>query len=322
MKFNPFKFNAKGKKKHIEKHGVYAFTGPPGSGKTLLMVTMAREWIKGRYDTCACGDNECQAKWVCYSNLSSTWKTPSNPNGWSKPLDVASSLIDREDNLNHTILLLDEAYLYADSRRAQRTTNVEIGYFVMQRRKLAGSIVKLFYTAQSIDMIDKRVRDMTSRVYDCWTPNEGYSVKFGVSQHAQGHIPRWLRNRPPIMKEKITQSAKGFYDQHELVDADELSNMGVESTILIKDETGSFIRVTSSNAIEIQLSQMIMAGETSISAEALVQAVSKEYDLIVSPRQVKSFMNDQGYRDNYNEDGSTIFKVVGDIKPELVEGGK
>lgn len=308
---NSYKFEDNRRRPRVEKHGVYAFTGPPGSGKTLLAVHFARKYVKGQFDVCPCGEKS-GCKWVCFSNLESTWKTKNNKDGWSEPLDVAGAMIDRDQNINHSILLLDEAYLYADSRRAQKGTNLEMGYFVAQRRKISGSIVKMFYSVQSINMIDRRVREMTSRVYNCWTDNEGRHVKYTLTHLAQGHLPPWLRNKTKSSAYKeLTEHDKKYYDQHELVDADEINNKGQQTTIILKDEkTGEMVRVSSDDAIEYKVSELIQSNHQTITTAQIVDGVMDQFSLQISTRMAKDFMNQMGYASIVDESGETAFQVM------------
>jgi predicted peroxiredoxin len=62
-------------------------------------------------------------------------------------------VLDHE--MEDCILLLDEAYLYIDSRSGQSKMNKLFSYFIAQTRKRG---VEMFVCVQHIDLVDKRLR--------------------------------------------------------------------------------------------------------------------------------------------------------------------
>ena len=310
------KFTIREEKKSPETHGVYCFVGPPASGKTLLAVWMARQYTTGsarrNLGRCPCEIDGCTEKWICYSNLESTWKTKENPKGWSRPLDVASAIMDKDQDLGHSIILLDEAYLFGmDSRRSQRTINLDAGYFVSQRRKLSSSTVKMYMTSQSIDMIDSRVRQMTSRIYNCWSTDSGVRVYASITLSAMGHLPPWERNRPPINKVFYTANARKFYNQHELVDAEELMSRGVQPKMIVKLPNGEKTVVNMQEAIENEFFKFISNSDvTSITSATLRDLVSKEFNMEISEKLVRHWLDGEGYmRDSKSTHGEVIYNI-------------
>jgi len=314
-----------------ETHGVYAFTGPPGSGKTLLAVHFARKYVKRKFKICPCGNcgtckqpsntrsrssgcqckpsekTPCKIKWECFTNLESTHKTEDNPKGWAKPLDIQGVMMDRDQDINHSVLILDEAYLFADSRRAQKTSNMEMGYFIAQRRKISGSVVKAFYSVQSIDMIDRRIREQTSRVYNCWTPNDGYEIYYTLHHLAQGHLAPWQRNkmRAKPFKE-LTEHTKQYYDTNELVDTDEVSTRGQPTTLIIERD-GQKYRITSDDAMEQVIGGFVDENTKTVKTADIVSKVKEIFNMQISNRQAKEFMQEYNYRQTDNG----VFQVMG-----------
>lgn len=326
IQLKPILFNPKKSKQSPETHGVYCFVGPPASGKTLLAVWMARQYTTGtakrNLGYCPCGDHECKEKWICYSNLESTWKTKANPKGWSQPLDVAGAIMDKDQDLGHSIIILDEAYLFGmDSRRSQRTINLDAGYFVSQRRKLSSSTVKMYMTSQSIDMIDSRVRQMTSRIYNCWSPDSGIRVYASITLSAMGHLPPWERNKPPVNKIFYTANSRQFYNQHELVDAEELMARGVKPRIIAIRPNGEKVVVNMEEAIEDQFFKLISSSDlTQLSSAHLKDLVEKEFSgMEISEKLVRNWLDNAGYmrsKDSTHDD--VLYNVQTTLK-ETVE---
>lgn len=323
LKVGDFPFKERVIPKTPETHGVYCFVGPPGSGKTLLAVWMARQYttgtVKRQNGICPCEDPECKETWKCYSNLSATWKSKDNPKGWALPLDVASAIMDKSEDLGHSIILLDEAYLFGmDSRRSQRNINVDAGYFVSQRRKLSSSTVKMYMTSQSIDMIDSRIRAQTSRIYNCWTDDSGVHVKASITKYALGHLPPWDRNKPPVNKKFYTKNSRAFYNQHELVDSEELMTRGIEPRIILNDGKGEQTVITMTDAIERTFFKTFVGSDiTRFSSLELCKRVEEIYGWELSDKLVRSWLDGQGYMREKNSSSGEIFYNIQTIQKEV-----
>ena len=63
-----------------------------------------------------------------------------------------------DTNFDKAIFFLDEAHMFLDSRRGTSGLSLIITYFVLQTRKRG---VKLIYTTQDKDQVDKRLRQQT-----------------------------------------------------------------------------------------------------------------------------------------------------------------
>jgi len=66
--------------------------------------------------------------------------------------------------LRKAVLILDEVHVYIDSRSGMSKKNVILSYFVLQTRKRD---VRLLYTTQFIDQVDKRLRQPTEVFVQC-----------------------------------------------------------------------------------------------------------------------------------------------------------
>ena len=70
--------------------------------------------------------------------------------------------------MDHAVIILDEAYYNAEARRSMRNENFQLDYFVRQSRKKG---VKLFFTTQTIDILDRRLRASAKRIFNVWNPD-------------------------------------------------------------------------------------------------------------------------------------------------------
>ncbi len=298
-----------------ESHGVYAFVGPAGSGKTLLAVHLALQYVRGnamkRMGICVCGKPECEGKWKAYSNLEGTWKRKKGGNGWAEPLDIAGQLLERDSDMSHSIILLDESYLYTDARRSMRTANLDMGYFVSQRRKMAGSVVKMYQTMQSFDMVDRRVRDQVSRVYNCWTPDSGRNVHAFIHLLALPYLPPYARNPRPKRMKWMTEHSKQYYDTHELVEADEMQARGTEPIVMVNRGEEGVFRVTLTEAIEAVFLEILREDNPEwLFPTQIVEGVQKNFQMRISDRQARAWLDDRGFIRTLNEDSELIYRIM------------
>jgi hypothetical protein len=120
---------------------ILGYVGNIGSGKTLSMVKKAYEQYK-------------RGKTI-YSNFKLNF--PYIPITLEKLLDMKAD----NTSLLNSVLLIDEAHIYLDSRRSASKVNVILSYLILQSRKMSCDI---YYTTQFIGQVDKRLRD-TSHAY-------------------------------------------------------------------------------------------------------------------------------------------------------------
>lgn len=120
--------------------------GSMGTGKTLSSVRYAYLWYKKGY--------------TIYSNIKLNF--PSVRIGLQELIDFANA----ETYLDKSIVLLDEAHVFLDSRNSQSKRNKMISYFIVLTRKMG---CHLIYTTQKFHQIDKRLRDNSDVVVNCTT---------------------------------------------------------------------------------------------------------------------------------------------------------
>lgn len=120
---------------------IIAYLGNIGSGKTLSMVKKAYEQFK-------------RGKTI-YSNFKLNFPYK------ELTLDILLDMRSKDFDLKNSVILIDEAHIYLDSRRSASKINLIISYFILQSRKKSCDI---YYTTQFIDQVDKRLRQ-TSHAY-------------------------------------------------------------------------------------------------------------------------------------------------------------
>ena len=289
------------------RHGVHAFVGPPGCGKTLLAVNFIRQYLQmGLGAQCICGDAECSIKWRGFTNLKSAQH-------WAQPLDVAKQMLDRDDDLTHSVILLDEIQKYADSRKAMKRSNIAMGDFVSQRRKVGRGTTKLFVTTQSIDMVEKRVREQLTQSFNCWTPNEGNTVHAFVSQHQLGHLPPYMRNRVlPVHKWWNTSGTRNsdLYDTFESIEAEDVEAFGVEPTIVVEQEDGTKKVMYLSGMISEMVGSLIDDGISEVDPRELADAIEKRYRVRGPVKMIHQYFTDHGFPALGGNDGTPVRYLV------------
>lgn len=120
--------------------------GRMGSGKTLSCVRYAYQYWKQGYKI--------------YSNIN--LKFPYTPYNIQDLINWTSNDYD----LQKSIILLDEAHIFLDSRNSANKRNKIISYFLLQTRKKG---CHLFYTTQRIHQVEKRLRDNSDNLIFCST---------------------------------------------------------------------------------------------------------------------------------------------------------
>ena len=270
-----------------EAHGLLALVGPRGSGKSLLAVRFAH-----RYSRRICGGRDCrrpgcEAGWAVYTNMRST-------GSWASSIDDAVSAIKYKRELDHVVLLMDEIQQDADARRAMSNKNLALGYFMAQLRKRT---VKVLATTQTFDALDSRLRGLTSRVFNCWTPDRGTNVYALEYRLATGHLPPWLRNnmRPDTVG-FFTKDYQHLYDSWEYVQ-DIAFNQGPE-TILIRDPERNGLReVQVIELVERAVAELILEKYMDdASVEEVSQHISTQFQHDFNDDHVERMLRELGHR--------------------------
>jgi len=141
---------------------IIAFVGLLGSGKTLGMVTFAKE------------DHDLKGRKIM-ANFKITFGEPVNP------IELIGFEIEDCD------LLLDEAYTLLDSRFNSQASRY-LTYFLKQTRKRT---VDVFYTTQRFMDVDVRLRQITNRVVLC-VKYEGQGFLYIVTEGGAEINRAWM----------------------------------------------------------------------------------------------------------------------------------
>ena len=232
---------------------------------------------------------------------------------WAQPLDVAKQILDRDDDLTHAVILLDEIQKYADSRKSMRNSNIAIGDFVSQRRKVGRGTTKLFVTTQSIDMVDKRVREQLTQSFNCWTPNEGNTVHAFVSQHQLGHLPPHMRSRAlPVHKWWNTSGTRNsdLYDTFEAIEAEDVEAFGVEPTMIVEMEDGTKKVMYPSGMIAEMVGSLIDEGVSEVDPKVLADAIEERYRVRGPIKMINQWFTDKGFPPIGGADGTPVKYLV------------
>ncbi len=306
-------------------HGIHILIGPPGSGKTLLLVHCMRPYAMGLVRDpvtggCLCGKPDCHKEWTAYTNIKSTWIDGPNPKGWALPLDVAHQLRDPEGELDHIVIGVDEIHLYLDARAFMGQGNRRATKVLSQLRK---GDVKLFGTTQRFGDVDVRVRDRTAAVYNCWTPDRGRHVNATVQQIAVGHLPPWEREslRPQI-RSWDTEGDRPYYHTGEVIAGEEAEAQGNDPVIMVpnEDPEGEPMMVPIRNLVSNLLNHAIQRRQYTITVEEILQQLSEGFGWQGSAAQVRSWMAESGFQGHY-EAGKLVYQIGADVPAALMEVG-
>ncbi len=277
------------------KYGSTFYVGPIGAGKTLLAILRAREFYLGKVrdenGNCVCGDTKCNGKWKIITNLES----PSMPDygAWTTKLDLQNHLMDLESSDMHIIILIDEITQYFNSRRGMLNAVVRmLNAATLIRKKM----VHLWGTGISFDWLDKRLKEMASIVYNCWTTNEGETVNAMVYNLRMGHLPPWSRKKPPTIKKWYTHSAKGFYDTGELINAETEFAEAQKEPVVFLEKDGVLQEIEIGEIVANIIADQLKTGETRTSVEKIVDVFEDMYNLPVSNVYVRDWLGSQFVR--------------------------
>ena len=147
------------------------YTGPKGSGKTMLMTGFAIKaaYLYG-YELFSNYPIKCRV--ACLSG--------NYPIIESKPLDM-ELLYRLENDLDNSIVLVDELPLWADSRTSGRLTNRLLDYSCMMSRKRH---ISYFFSSQFESWVDNRLRAMCDIKFAC----SDLSKKYPASGIERGSV--------------------------------------------------------------------------------------------------------------------------------------
>ena len=127
---------------------IIGYLGTRGKGKTLSCVREAYEHqLKG---------------YRIYSNIKLSdkyFKDWSLING-----NMLLEWVNGDKQFNKAFFILDEVHVYLDSRAGPSKRNILISYFILQTRKRD---VRLGYTTQFFNQVDKRLRNPTEILVVC-----------------------------------------------------------------------------------------------------------------------------------------------------------
>lgn len=296
-----------------EAHVTEAEVGPKGSGKSLLAVYRTHQFAQGKVrqpdGSCLCAgtpnaDPNCNGKWTVFTNLES----PTLPEygAWAHPLDLASQMIDMESEARHVYFYIDEAPQYFDARRSMLTEVIKLSKQATMFRK---KLMRMNMTAISFDWLDRRIRDQTNIIYNCWTENRGVTVNAIVYRLATGNIAPWMRDKiPPEMKWWATAHARKLYDSNELVNADaDIQALRAEPQALIRDPiTGQLTSITMSEILSKVILELANEGYSSVDPVELVEKIQERYALPTSKGFLRDWLIDAGFV----KDGRGNFIIV------------
>jgi len=154
---------------------IIGYIGTRGRGKTLSCVREAYEHqLKG---------------YTIYSNVKLNRKL--FPNYVELDGKMLVDFVQEQEQFNKAFFILDEVHVYLDSRSGMSKRNVIISYFILQTRKRN---VRLGYTTQFIDQVDKRLRQPTEVFVHCQNYNNGKAVfQSNIVEHRETGRS-WLDN--------------------------------------------------------------------------------------------------------------------------------
>lgn len=155
---------------------IIGFIGRMGSGKTLSMTRYAYKYFCAGYKI--------------YSNIK--FNFPYTEYTLKDLVDFANNDVP----LYKSLIILDEAHIFLDSRNSQRGINKIVSYFLLQTRKKG---CHLYYTTQRFHQIDKRLRDNSDVLIQCSTKKNRNGEQYTLNNIniliyfiIKGFLPAWL----------------------------------------------------------------------------------------------------------------------------------
>lgn len=170
---------------------IIGYVGTRGRGKTLSCVREAYEhYLKG---------------YTIYSNINLNKKYFKT---WFK-LDgqMLVDWVEGDKQFKKAFFILDEVHVYLDSRMGMSKRNIIISYFILQTRKRD---VRLGYTTQFYNQVEKRLRQPTEVIVEC----QNYNNKGIIINR---NIVYVLELNHKFQQQFIANDYFDFYDTNEIV---------------------------------------------------------------------------------------------------------
>lgn len=170
--------------------------GDMGSGKNVRATWYILKWFFGFYGDAPIYDE-------CFANFH-----VAAPPGSTRQVQLLTK--DAFKSLEHktnVLVVIDEAYLWLDSRRSMSKENVNVSYVVLQSRKRGFDVL---YIAQVRSSVDLRLRELS----EIWV----YCEKRGDGFH---YTVIWRGMNAKIMHEFLSKKAAEkvfpYFDTREIV---------------------------------------------------------------------------------------------------------
>lgn len=165
---------------------IVAFTGQMGSGKTLSLTRMVKEYSdKGMR---------------ILSNIKFSFPHE------HLSLDILSDYANHSEQFQDCVVVIDEAHVFLDSRRSISGRNVIISYFLTQTRKRN---VKLFITTQHFGQVEKRLRQNVDVLIECTS----FKTKEGLIIVRN----KWVSHSKTKQEQFVGNDYFNLYDTSEIV---------------------------------------------------------------------------------------------------------
>ena len=177
---------------------IIGYIGTRGRGKTLSCVREAHEHYKKGYKI--------------YSNIKLNRKI--FPSYEMVSLKQIVDWVKGDVQLKKAVLILDEVHVYIDSRSGMSKKNVILSYFVLQTRKRD---VRLLYTTQFIDQVDKRLRQPTEVMIQCQNYDTGHRYDKKNNEIQQRNIVWHKETGRTWVDPFCANDYYGHYDTNEIV---------------------------------------------------------------------------------------------------------
>lgn len=293
-------------------HGVSLISGPTGGGKTALAVmfvwnlAMKPEFqCKGR----SCNNYKCTTKWTIYTN-----STKLTGPGWLRkgevvvfPIDEILPKLQAKQKVDHVIFFVDEVQEWIDNRESMSRDNKEVSYIIAQMRKLT---CKTYMTTPNINTIDRRVRDMAKRTFNCWCPDgKATNVRALVRDLNVGHLAPWERDSmPDAYREYFTEPYKHLYDTHEQLSPPSFFNINEKVNVRFEDPTTgepNIMTTTYRSALEdVVLKSLLLDYVMQPTAAQIIDMLFQHFGIQFDTGRLATAMKALGYtpqdNDTYN----------------------
>lgn len=131
-----------------------------GSGKNVRATWYILKWFFGYY-----GDTPIYDE--CFANF----RVTSPPGSDRKVQLLTKEAFKSLEHKSNVLVVIDEAYLWLDSRRSTTKSNVDVSYVVLQSRKRGFDIL---YIAQVRSSVDLRLRELSEIWVYCEKRPDGF----------------------------------------------------------------------------------------------------------------------------------------------------